>query len=190
MAPPSGHSWSTKASCQDNWFASQSPAPMVAHGKLTSSLRSLKLINVYRCWAKPLIPCHLCPPSNDGYLVARKLEKLWMASAAENALNSPQRRWDHIRESSNTRGVNCKVNRNLPVRWRLTPILRGLLRFLRTYTRARTYRKCKHSLTIIIVHGWCAFFENLRLWVNVCGWACKFSKNAADLGELESTFTL
>ena len=86
--------------------------------------------------------------------------------------------------------INCKVNQNLPVRWRLTPILRGLLRFLRTYTRARTYRKCKHSLAIIIVHGWCAFFENLRLWVNVCGWACKFSKNAADLGELESTFTL
>ena len=25
----------------------------------------------------------------------------------------------------------------------------------------------RHSLTIIIVHGWCAFFENLRLWVNV-----------------------
>ena len=33
------------------------PHHMVAHGKLTSSLRSLKLINVQRCWAKPLIPC-------------------------------------------------------------------------------------------------------------------------------------
>ena len=32
-----------------------------------------------------------------------------MSSAAENVLNSPQRRWDHVRESSNTRGVNCKV---------------------------------------------------------------------------------
>ena len=35
--------------------------------------------------------------------------ELWMAIAAENALNSSQRRWDHTRESSNTRGVNCEV---------------------------------------------------------------------------------
>ena len=58
---------------------------------------------------KPLVPYRLCPPSSDGYLVEWKLEKLWMALAAENALNSPQRTWDRIRESSNTRGVNCKV---------------------------------------------------------------------------------
>ena len=35
-----------KASCRDDWFASQSPTPVVAHGKLTSSQRSLKLIHV------------------------------------------------------------------------------------------------------------------------------------------------
>ena len=32
--------------------------------------------------------------------------KLWMSTAAENALNSPQRRWDCTRESFNTKG--CK----------------------------------------------------------------------------------
>ena len=69
-----------KGLCQDDFFASQSPTPMVAHGKLT-----------------------------NGCLVERKLEKLWMALAAANALNSPQRRWDHMWQSSNTRGVNCKV---------------------------------------------------------------------------------
>ena len=98
-----------KASCQDDWFTSQSPTPMVAHGKLTSSNKSLKLIHVKRCWAKPLIPYRLCPPSNDRYLVEWKLEKLWTALAIENALNSPQRRWDRIRENSNTRGVNCSL---------------------------------------------------------------------------------
>ena len=35
-----------KASCQDDSFASKSPTPMVAHGKLISSQRSLKLIHV------------------------------------------------------------------------------------------------------------------------------------------------
>ena len=30
-----------------------------------------------------------------------------MALAAEDALNVPQGKWDCIRESSNTRGVNC-----------------------------------------------------------------------------------
>ena len=35
-----------KASCQDDCFASQSSTPMVAHGRLSSSLRSLKLIDV------------------------------------------------------------------------------------------------------------------------------------------------
>ena len=44
-----GYKWTImnhKASCQDDWFASQSPTPMVAHGKLTSSQRSLKVIDV------------------------------------------------------------------------------------------------------------------------------------------------
>ena len=31
-----------------------------------------------------------------------------MALVAENVLNSPQKRWDRIRERSNTRGVNCE----------------------------------------------------------------------------------
>ena len=70
------------------------------------------------CWsgvevsAKFLIPYCLCPPSSDGYLVEQKIAKLWMVLvlAAENALNSPQRRWDSIRGSSNTKGVNCKVS--------------------------------------------------------------------------------
>ena len=68
-----------------------------------------------QCWpcvevsGKLLIPYCLCPPSSNGYLVERKIGKLWLTLAAENALNSPQRRWDCIRESSNTRGVNCKV---------------------------------------------------------------------------------
>ena len=35
-----------KASCQGDWFTSQSPTPMVAHGELTRSQRSLKLIHV------------------------------------------------------------------------------------------------------------------------------------------------
>ena len=67
------------------------------------------------CWScvevsgKLLIPYCLCPPSSNGYLVESKIGKLWVALAAENALNSPQRRWDCIRESSNTRGVDCKV---------------------------------------------------------------------------------
>ena len=62
----------------------------------------------------------------------------------------------------------CKVNRNLPVRWRLTPILRGLLRFLRTYTRecGRAGNKAFFNNNYC---AWlvCIFFENLRLWVNV-----------------------
>ena len=57
----------------------------------------------------PLIPYHLCPPSSVGYLVEWKLEKLWMALAAENVLSSNQRKWDCIRENSTTRGVDCKV---------------------------------------------------------------------------------
>ena len=48
-------------------------------------------------------------PSSNVFLVERKIGNLWMALAAQNALNSPQRRCDYIRQSSNTRGVNCKV---------------------------------------------------------------------------------
>ena len=58
---------------------------------------------------KLLITYCLCSLSSNGYLVEWNIGKLWMALAAENVLNSPQRRWDHIRESSNTRGVNCTV---------------------------------------------------------------------------------
>ena len=35
-----------------------------------------------------------------------KIGELWMTSAAENALNFPQKRWDWIRESSSTRWCN------------------------------------------------------------------------------------
>ena len=38
----------------------------------------------------------------------RKTGKLWMALAAENALNYPQRKWDRIRESSSAKGVIIK----------------------------------------------------------------------------------
>ena len=38
-----------------------------------------------------------------------KSGELWMALAADNALNSPGKRWDHIRGSSSTMGVNCEV---------------------------------------------------------------------------------
>ena len=38
-----------------------------------------------------------------------KNRELRMALAAENSLNSPQRRWDRIGESSNTRGVNIHI---------------------------------------------------------------------------------
>ena len=48
-------------------------------------------------------------PTAMGYLVERRLEKVSTALAVENGLNSPQRSSDCIRESYNTRGVNCKV---------------------------------------------------------------------------------
>ena len=35
--------------------------------------------------------------------------ELWISLASKNVLNSPQRRWDCVRESSNARGVNCEV---------------------------------------------------------------------------------
>ena len=84
----------------------------------TSSIWNISSVRLgfdSHCWScvevlgKLLIPYCLCPPSNNGYLMEQKIVKLWMALAAENALNSPQRRWNRIRESSNTRGVNCEV---------------------------------------------------------------------------------
>ena len=76
------------------------------------SVRSLKLSNAepgqyldgWRvlescCWpcvevlGMPLISCRLCPPSSDGYVVEWKMENCECISW-ENALNSPQRRWD------------------------------------------------------------------------------------------------
>ena len=59
--------------------------------------------------SKLLIPWCLCPPICDWYLVERQFGELWIALAPENALKSPQQRWYCIRESSNTRGVNCEV---------------------------------------------------------------------------------
>ena len=45
------------------------------------------------------IPYYLCPPNSDGYLVEQKLEKLWMALAAESATEfSPQEMRPYKRE--------------------------------------------------------------------------------------------
>ena len=69
----------------------------------------------YHCWlcvevsGKLLIPYYLCPRSSNGYLVEQKIGKWWMALAAENELNSHQRKSYRIKESTNTRGVNCKA---------------------------------------------------------------------------------
>ena len=49
---------------------------------------------------KPLISCRLCPPSSDGCLVEGESKLWWLAIAAAKCANteSPQRRWDCIRE--------------------------------------------------------------------------------------------
>ena len=77
--------------------------------------RSKGLVFDSHCWScvevsgKLLIPYCLCPLSSDGYLVERKFGKLWMTLAAENVLNSPQRRWDRMRESAELTGISdCK----------------------------------------------------------------------------------
>ena len=91
---------------QDDQFTSQSPTQMVAHGKLTSFHQITEVNSCVEVLGKTSHTYHLSPPSNDS---GTKTGKLWMAIAAGNVLNFPQRRWDHIRESSNTRSVNYKV---------------------------------------------------------------------------------
>ena len=54
---------------------------------------------------KPLTPCRLCPPSNDGYLVEQKKGESWMAISCKKCAEFSQRRWNRTRESSNTKGV-------------------------------------------------------------------------------------
>ena len=81
---------------QDNRFASHSPTQMVSHGKLSSSHQ---ITEVNSCIEELGNTSHTIPPlstRSDGYLVEWKVKKLWMALAAENALNSLQRRWDCI----------------------------------------------------------------------------------------------
>ena len=102
---------------------------VVAHGRVVTG--SCQITKVKQCWARSVLGwvtgarvklpamCRgvgqafhiMLPLSTQQWWVpgASKNEELWMVLAAESALSSPQRRWDHIRKSSNTRGVNCKV---------------------------------------------------------------------------------
>ena len=102
---------------------------VVAHGRVVTSSGQITEVKQRRArlvlgWvtdAQVTLPAmcrgvgqafHIMPPlSTQQWWVPGGMNngELWMAIAAENALNSPQRRWDHTRESSNTRGVNCEV---------------------------------------------------------------------------------
>ena len=102
---------------------------MVAHGRLVTSSRQITEVKQRRArfvlgWVTDgrvtlSAMCrgvgqafHIMPPlSTQQWWVPGGTNngELWMAIAAENALNSPQRRWDRTRESSNTGGVNCEV---------------------------------------------------------------------------------
>ena len=103
---------------------------VVAHGRVVTSSR--QITEVKQRWARLVLgwvtagarvtlsamcrgvgqAFHIMPPlSTQQWWVPGGTNngELWMAIAAENALNFPQRRWDRTRESSNTRGVNCEV---------------------------------------------------------------------------------
>ena len=89
---------------------------MGACGQVDRALKRWEVLGFdSHCWSwvevlgKPFIPYCLFQPSSNWYLVERQIGKLRMALAAEQSLHSPQRRWDCIRESLNTRGVSCKV---------------------------------------------------------------------------------
>ena len=56
----------------------------VVWGSISAALVMCKSIG------QALIPHRLCPPSSNGYEVERKIGTVWMVSAAENALHSPQ----------------------------------------------------------------------------------------------------
>ena len=110
------------------FFLSYSCLLMVAHGRVVTS--SCQIPEVKQCrarlvlgwvtdaWVMLLAMCghvgqasHIMLPltTQQWWVPGRtKNRELWMA-LQKNALNSPQRRWDHIRVSSKTRGVNCEV---------------------------------------------------------------------------------
>ena len=101
----------------------------VAHGRVVTSSRQItevkqcqtRLLLGWMSGARVTLPtmCRgvwqashiMLPLSTQQWWVPGGTEngELQMALAAENALNFPQRRWYCIRESSNTRGVNCEV---------------------------------------------------------------------------------
>ena len=103
---------------------------LVAHGRVVTSSR--QITEAKQRWARLVLgwvtagarvtlsamcrgvgqAFHIMPPlSTQQWWVPGGTNngELWMAIAAENALNSPQRRWDRTRESFTTRGVNCEV---------------------------------------------------------------------------------
>ena len=112
-APPSGHSWTTKPCAKT--FASQSPTISHTNGSTWLPINQFpKITEVNSCievLGKTSHIIGLLPLSTQQWWVpgGTKIRKLWTTLDAENALNFPQRRWDHLRENSKTRGVNCKV---------------------------------------------------------------------------------
>ena len=57
--------------------------------------------------SNPSLSYHAPLPTQQCWIPGgMKIWELWMTSAAENALNSPQKRWDWIRESSSTKWCN------------------------------------------------------------------------------------
>ena len=98
---------------------------MVACGQVTWALgsRSKGLGFNFHCWlcvevtgvGKLVIPCCLCSPSSNGYLVERRgvggtqTFSDWLLTA-ENVLNSLLRRWYCEGACSNARGVNWTVH--------------------------------------------------------------------------------
>ena len=87
-----------------------------------------------------------------------KIGELWMTSAAENALNSPQKKWDWIRESSSTKWCNL---------WSLLS--------------SRGISDCKH--TQLHLHFWKNKVEDVKIvWNNSLAWSIRQSQysNTAD----------
>ena len=83
---PSGHSWTTKASCQDDWFTSQSPTPMVAHCKLTSSP---KITDVNWCVEVLGKTSRTIPPLSTQQWWVPGATKIVNGISFANALNCP-----------------------------------------------------------------------------------------------------
>ena len=94
---------------QDDQFASQSRTQMVAHRNWTSSHQITEVNTCVELLGKT---SHTIPPLSTQYWRVpggTKTGKAVNGINCRNALNYSQRRWDCIRESSNTRGINCKV---------------------------------------------------------------------------------